>query len=153
MAVVKPFRYDTLLRVRQRQEDIKSMALAEMRRAVHFAEQQRAELVEQQLAALTAAGELARRQFDAGEVRRYYAYERHLARLAVEKDAEIRHLRTQERGRRTELETAMKRRKMLERLKERLEQAYDYVMNREERKRLDETAVNRAALADGPPKP
>ena len=42
---------------------------------------------------------------------------------------------------------------MLHQLKERLEQAYDYVMNREERKRLDETAVNRAALADGPPKP
>ena len=47
----------------------------------------------------------------------------------------------------------MKRRKMLERLKERLEQAYEYVMNREERKRQDETAVNRAALADGTQKP
>ncbi|HPJ98109.1 MAG TPA: flagellar FliJ family protein [Candidatus Hydrogenedentes bacterium] len=153
MAPGKPFRYDTLLRVRQRQEELKSMALAEMRRAVDFAEQQRAEIVEQQFAALNAAGELAQRQFNASEVRRYFSYERHLARLAVEKDAEIRHLRTQERGRRKELEAAMKRRKMLERLKERLEEAYDYVVNREERKRLDETAVNRAALADGTQKP
>lgn len=149
MAPGKPFRYDTLLRVRQRQEKLKSMALAEMRRAVDFAEQQRAEILEQQFAALNAAGELTQREFNASEVRRYFSYERHLARLAVEKDAEIRHLRSQEHGRRKELETAMKRRKMLERLKERLDEAYDYVMNREERKRLDETAVNRAALADG----
>ncbi|MGI6458608.1 MAG: flagellar export protein FliJ [Candidatus Hydrogenedentales bacterium] len=149
MAPGKPFRYDTLLRVRQRQEELKSMALAEMRRAVDFAEQQRAEILEQQFAALNAAGELTQREFNASEVRRYFSYERHLARLAVEKDAEIRHLRSQEHGRRKELETAMKRRKMLERLKERLDEAYDYVMNREERKRLDETAVNRAALADG----
>ena len=148
MAPGRPFRYGVLLRVRQRQEDIKSLALAEARRAVHFAERQHREIVGQQLAAFSAAGAHAQERFDASDVRRYFAYERHLSRLAVEKDAEIKDLRVQEEKRRGELEEAMKKRRILERLKERKDRAYRYVMGKEEQKRLDEVAVNRAALAD-----
>jgi flagellar protein FliJ len=150
MALRKLFRYGTLLRVRQRQEDLKSMALAEMRRVVHYAERQHAEIVHQQLAAFSAAAALTREHFDASDIRRYFLYERHLSRLAVEKDAEITHLRGQEHERRNELEQAMKKRKILERLKERQDHAYQYALGKEEQKRLDEVAVNRAAVADGP---
>ncbi|MFO7975983.1 MAG: flagellar export protein FliJ [Candidatus Hydrogenedentota bacterium] len=150
MALKKPFRYGTLLRVRQRQEDLKSMALAKMRRAVLSAEQQHKEIVGQQLAAFSSAAAMTREHFDVSDIRRYFLYERHLSRLAVEKDAEITHLRTQEEERRSELEQAMKDRKMLERLKERRERALQYALGKEEQKRLDESAVNRAVVGDGP---
>ena len=149
MVPSKQFRYGTLLRVRQRQEELKSMALAQMRRAVRVAEQQRSEIVGQQLAALTTAAERTQEDFDAGDVRRYFLYERHLSRLAVEKDAEITDLRTREDERRLQLEDAMKDRKMLERLKARKEKAYQYAVNKEEQKLLDEAAVNRAAMGEG----
>ena len=82
MAPAKQFRYGTLLRVRQRQEELKSMALAQMRRAVRVAEQQRSEIVGQQMSALMTAGERTQEDFDAGDVRRSFLYERHLSRLA-----------------------------------------------------------------------
>jgi flagellar export protein FliJ len=150
MAFKKTFRYGTLLRVRQHQEDLKSMALAEMRRAVHCAEEQHKEIVGQQLAALSTAAALTVERFDASDIRRYFLYERYLARLAVEKDAELTNLRAQEQERRSELEQAMKNRRILERLKEHRQRAYDYALGQEEQKRLDEVAVNRAAVADGP---
>ncbi|HQM48691.1 MAG TPA: flagellar FliJ family protein [Candidatus Hydrogenedentes bacterium] len=149
MASLKPFRYGVLLRVRQRQEDLKSLALAEMRRAVHTAEEQHSEIVGEQIAALTAAAALTRERFDASDVRCYFSYERYLSRLAVEKHAELMHLRTQEEVRRGELEQAMKNRKILERLKEHRDAAYQYELGREEQHYLDEVAVNRAAMANG----
>ncbi len=152
MAAAKPFRYGTLLRVRQRQEDAKSTALAQMRRAVRSAEEQHREIVGQQLAAFESAAALACEQFDASDIRRYFVYERHLSRLAVEKDAEIAHLRREEDERRSDLEEAMKRRKVLEKLKSRKDEALKYMLGQEEQKRVDEAAVNRAAQADGPRK-
>ncbi len=128
------------------------MALAQMRRAVRVAEQQRNEITEQQVLALTTASELSREEFDASEIRRYFSYERHLSRLAVEKDSQLAHLRTQEQGRQAELEDAVKSRRILERLKERKDKAYQFALGKEEQKRLDEAAVTRAAMADGPAK-
>ena len=61
--------------------------------------------------------------------------------------------RTREDERRLQLEDAMKDRKMLERLKARKDKAYQYTLNKEEQKLLDEAAVNRAAMAEGRARP
>ena len=57
--------------------------------------------------------------FQAEEVGRYFQYERHLARLAVETDARLLELRALEEKRRAELEEALKSRRMVEKLQER----------------------------------
>jgi len=88
-----------------------------------------------------------RQEFDARDIRQYYVYERYLARLAVEKDANLAQLRSVEETRRNELEDAMKERRIVERLKERLTDAFLEEVTKEEQKTTDETATNHAALA------
>ncbi len=143
----RPFRYDTLLRVRQRQEEIKATSLGSTRRAIRTAEHQRVEIVREQMTMLEEAGKAAEREFDASDVRRYYQYERHLARLAVEKDADLAQLRKVEQDRRAELEEAMKQRRVVERLKERRQRAFLAELNKEEQAFNDEVATNQAAMA------
>ena len=139
-------KYAVLLRVRQRQELLKAQALAAARRDVGRAQAQRDALAEEQQRVLNEAGEAARRQVDAAKVQAFIHYERHIARLAVDKDAEIHALQAAAEKRRGELEDAMKRRKVVDRLYERERLAYrDHVL-REEQKLLDETASVQAAL-------
>ena len=77
----------------------------------------------------------------------YYRYERHLARLAVEKDAHIAELKTAETKRRAELEDAFKSRRMVEKLSEKEIAAYRAVVGKNEQAVLDETATNHAAMS------
>ncbi|MBM3288623.1 MAG: flagellar export protein FliJ [Candidatus Hydrogenedentes bacterium] len=139
-------KYAVLLRVRERQERLKAQALAAARRDVGRAQAQRDALAEEQQRVLGEAGEAARRQVDAAKVQAFIHYERHIARLAVDKDAEIHALRSAAEKRRAELEDAMKRRKVVERLTERERLAFRDRVLREEQKALDETASVQAAL-------
>lgn len=148
MALPRGFRLDTLLRIRQRQEDQKAMALAEARRDAQQAQARQAGIVARQQAMLAAAGDAARARFDASDVRRYYQHERHLARLAVEQDALVRQLEAEAARRRDELEEALKRKRMVERLRERRAAARAAALRREEQRQLDEIAVNLAVLRD-----
>jgi len=134
-----------LLRVRQRQEDAQARRVAATRREIANVQNQRNEVIRQQLLALEEAGRTAQRRFAATDVRRYYQYERHLARLADEADAAIRQLRERESSERAELEEAMKTRRTVERLKERLMDAYLGVLLKDEQRALDEAATNQAA--------
>ena len=139
-------KYAMLLRVRERQERLKAQSLAAARRDVGRAVAQRDALAEEQERVLGEAGEAARHRVDAAKVQAFIHYERHIARLAVDKDAEIHSLKSVAETRRGELEDAMKRRKVVERLNERARLAYrDYVL-REEQKLLDETGSVHAAL-------
>jgi flagellar export protein FliJ len=138
-----------LLRVRERREDLRAQALAETRREIHVNERQRDEIIDRQRRTLEEAGAAAQHEFDARDVRQYYVYERHLARLAVEKDANLAQLRSTEETRRIELEDAMKERRIVERLKERLNDAFTAEVVKEEQKTTDETATNHAAIARG----
>lgn len=139
-------KYAVLLRVRERQELLRAQALAAARRDVGRAQAQRDALAEEQKRVLGEAGQAARKRFDAFKVQSFIYYERHIARLAVDKDAEIHALSAVAEKRRGELEEAMKRRKVVERLSERARLAYrDYVL-REEQKQLDETASIQASL-------
>lgn len=139
-------KFAVLLRVRERQERSKAQALAAARRDVGRAQAQRDALSEEQTRVLGEAGKAAKHNVDAAKVQAFIHYERHIARLAVDKDAEIHALKAAAEKRRAELEDAMKRRKVVERLDERARLAYrDHVM-REEQKLLDETASIQAAL-------
>ncbi len=143
----KPFQYDTLLRVRKRQEDIRAQALAAALRDQHAAEHRRAEITRDQVRALERASETASQEFTASDVRRFFQYERHLAHLATQTDAAIRELRGEAGKRRAELEEAMKRRRILERLEERQQGAFLAELNKEEQAMGDEVATNYAAIA------
>lgn len=142
-----PGQLNTLLRIRRRQEDMKAQAVAETRRKTDFAREQQRALAEAQNSALEQAGELARKEFDAGDVRRYYQYERHLARLSVEKDAEIRGLESEAETRRRALEGAMKRRRIIERLQEHRLASFLVEQRKDEQKLTDEVANNYAVMA------
>lgn len=141
------FRFQTLLRVRKRQEDSKSRALAEVRRDIRIAEQRRDEIAREQARTLEHVGESTRQKFDANDILRYYQYERHLARVAVDRDAAIAQLKGVERERLVELEEAMKKRRVVERLRERQEAVHMAEANKEEQTLADEAAGNLAAVA------
>lgn len=150
MARIKPKAYDTLLRVRQRQEDLRAQAVATARREVLNAQAQRDELAREQLRMLSSAGERLQQDFDAADVRRFYQHERHLAQLGVEKDVEIHALEVAAEDRRLELEAASKRRRIVERLQERKRTAYIKHMNKLDQQQTDETATTYASLGLSP---
>lgn len=138
--------YETILRIRKRQEDIKAQALAAARRHVHAARRERTRIAEEQMRALHAAQSIAQGRFDADEVRRYYQYERHLAHLADAKDAAIRQLEAVAEEKRGALETAAKTRRVMERLVERRLMAQLHHLRKMEQSAMDEAATIRAAL-------
>jgi flagellar export protein FliJ len=145
MARLNPKAYDTLVRVRKTQEDLRAQHLATARREVQAATAQRNEIEREQVRMLEEAGARLRDQFDASDVRRFYQHERHLAQLGVEKDIEIRELEAAAEKRRQELEAASKRRRVVERLQERKRAAYIKHVNKLEQQQLDETAAAYAA--------
>lgn len=147
----KTGQFDTLLRVRQRLEDLKAMALAESRRELHHARSQRDGIAAEQRRALEMAGSAAQAQFDASDVRRYYQHERHLAQLAVEKDAEIHALEGTIELRRAALEKALRDKRVVERLRERRLAAHLKEVRRKEQQMLDEIALNYSTLRTGFP--
>ena len=103
MAQPDPKSYDTLLRVRQRQEDLRAQTLAEARRREHLALAERDALAQEQQRMLEEAGTLLTRHFDAADVRRYFQHERHLARLGDDKDIQILEFQAQAEARRLAL--------------------------------------------------
>lgn len=145
MAGNDKFRYDMLLRVRTLQQDIKAQVLGETRRAVQATEQERDDILAMRQQTLEDAAQKAARHIDVRDVYRYYAYERHLARLAVEKDAQLAMLRKQEEAHRLELEEAMKRKKVVERLKDRHDERAQSEQKKSEQRFSDEVANSREA--------
>jgi len=146
MAKPDPKSYDTLLRVRQRQEDLRAQTLAEVRRRERTAQAEREALAREQQRMLEDAGSVLTQHFDAADVRRYYQHERHLARMGDEKDIQIREIQVQAEERRAELEAASKRRRMVERLQERKREAYRVHLNKLDQQQTDETATTYASL-------
>lgn len=149
MATRRPEQYATLLRVRKRQEDLNAQVLAGVRRELRAAELQREDFEDQQRRAIDSAQAHAGADFDERLFCRYVRYQRHLARMAVAKDAEIEQLRHQVEGRRLELETAMRQRRMVDKLIERSESIASKRVKKEEQRSSDEAASTQAALAIG----
>jgi flagellar export protein FliJ len=144
VARANPDRYKTLLRVRQRMEDKRSTDLAQTRRRIQAADQERSALERQQVRMLETAAGRTQAAFSADDVQRYYQYERHLSRWLAEKDAEIVSLQQVETERLAALEEAMKEKRMTERLHERAWENHRALLAQLEQKLTDETAVVRA---------
>ena len=140
-----PNRYATLLRVRKQREDLKAQELATSRRAVQRSQRERSSLELTRQSALEQAGKTLLEEFDAAQIRRYYQYERHLAILRDQKDAEIRDLQSVASEKREALEEATQARHIAEKLHEGQREAHRVDVNKEAQKQLDETATMYAA--------
>lgn len=145
------FQYETLLRVRKRQEELRAQELALAVMDYQHARRERADIASEHRRALDHARLLLQdKQINARDLRRYHQYERHLSRVGDDKDAEIQALHEVMEERREVLAEAMKKRKIFERLKEK------HVLNQRHRLRkhnqteTDETASIRAALREAP---
>lgn len=145
-----PNRYATILRLRKQAEDRQAQIVAAVRQEVQRAQRQRTSLELTRRAALEHAGTTLRERFDAEDVRGYYQYERHLAGLRDEKDAEIRDLQRQEADQIAILEQATQGRRVAEKLHERRVEAYRAHLRKEEQRYVDETATMYAARSTTP---
>lgn len=140
---------NTLVRVRRRQEDLKAQAFARAQRDVQNAVEQRAGLEVYQRRMLDRAGELMQgEEVDASALRLVYQYERHLGRLVVERDAQIRQLEKVADSKRGDLESALKNRRMVERLETHAVERYRRFRSILEQKQHDEIAGARAVRND-----
>ena len=108
-------RYATLARVRKHQEEQKAQVLAQARRVVRGLEEQRRELEAYRERVLERAADQASGPVEA-QMRALYLFERHLGRLADEKDVEIDAGVSDAEERRSEFEEAVKQRRIIERL-------------------------------------
>lgn len=136
-----PNRYAAILRIRKQAEDRQAQVVSAVRQDILQAQRQRTSLELTRQAALESAGTSLRKQFDAEDIRGYYQYERHLAGLRDEKDAEIRALQRQEAEQLSVLELKTKGRRIAEKLHERRVGAYREFLRKDEQKRVDETAT------------
>lgn len=143
----RPVQFDTLLRIRQVQQTLRAHDLATARREIAAAERQRADLVQERLSLFDEAGRRARDRFDAREIRAYYQYERYLSRRIDDQDSELRRLEGIAAERRIALEEAMKRRRMVDKLRERKMDVYMHEVRKDEQKLSDEKATGSAAVA------
>lgn len=148
-----PNRYAAILRIRQQTEDTEAQTLTGIRGEIHQAQRQRTELELTRQSTLDQAGASLREQFDAESIRGYYQYERHMAHLRDQKDADIRALRLKEEQQREVLEAATKQRRIAERLHGRRWERYRAYLRQQEQKILDETAIMYAARRVETPEP
>lgn len=138
-----PQRYETLLRVRKHQEELKSVALAQERRILRDLNHQREDIEEYRLGVLQRAGTEAAERPVAGRLAAYHRFERHLRRLADDKDVEIGEQQQVCEEKRAELEEAIQRKRIVERLTEKAEKnLYEWNTRREQRFHDDLSAVH-----------
>ena len=138
-------RYEVLLRVRKRQEDIKAQALA-VRRNEHAAlRRQRRELEERRRAMLKEADIPRGARVEPRKLEALFQFERHLARRSDAKDAEIAMHGVAVQQARAELESALAQKRIMEKLIERAEAVERAHALRREQRSHDESAVIRFA--------
>lgn len=149
MAKDRIARYDVLLRVRQRQEDIKAQALAVKRNEHAALRRQRRELEEWRRTVLKGANIAPGAPVDPRRLEAVYQFERHLGRRADAKDAEIALHGKSVQAARAELESALAQKRIMEKLIERAEAAERAAALRREQRAHDELAVIRFAHQAG----
>lgn len=146
----KPDRYAALLRVRQREEDVRAAALAKAVGAVRNAESRRRALVERHEDALQRASE-ATAGTDAGRMEQFAQYERHITQLIAHTDRDLEQLQGDRQKRQVEFEASHRRRRMIDRLIEQVAARWESHVQREERKAIEESVAMRyARRKEGP---
>jgi len=138
-------RYEVLLRVRKRQEDIKAQALAVKRNEHAALRRQRRELDERRRTMLKEADIPRGARVDPVRLQAVYQFERHLARRADAKDAEIAVHAGVVQAARAELESALAQKRIMEKLIERAETIERAAALRRQQRWHDESAVIRFA--------
>lgn len=138
--------YALLLRVRKRREDLKAAALAAARRDVRNAEHDRDQIEAYQRKIIEQATDSTRGKLRAGRANEYIHYERHLARLAVKKDAEIATMEQTAEERLEELSEAAKQRRIVDKLNENLGRQHMREKAKIEQRAYDELGAVRSAL-------
>jgi flagellar export protein FliJ len=144
MGTPRTFRLATVLRVRKLQEDLQAQQLATVRSERLAAQDTLRRIESEQRRMLDEAGASGQTRLEAAAVNRYFQYERHLAHLAVRKDAEIAGLRRAEEERRASLEDASKRKRIVERLEEYHQDALRGELAGLDQRASDEVALNRS---------
>jgi len=145
MAQDRIARYEVLLRVRKRQEDLKAQALS-VKRSEHAAlRRQRRELDERRRAVLKEADIPRGARVDPVKLQTMYQFERHLGQRAAAKDAEIALHGVAVQAARAELDSALAQKRIMEKLIERAEKAERAEAVRREQRWHDESAVIRFA--------
>lgn len=145
MALRHPENYAMLARVRKQQEDVRARDVARGDRNVRAAMAEGSQLAAMQKAIMIKADNLAETEVDTSKVDGYLQYERHLARLSVEQDAKIRTLRGVVNDLRAELTEAVKKRRIIDRLIERADEALLKRTLKSEQQIMDELASIRGA--------
>ncbi len=143
----KPFTYHVLLRVRTRKEEMASQKLAQLQRRIQHTSDRAAQIRGIQENVLSQAAQQMRGQFTVRDIQQFYQYEQHMARQALEADADLRRLRQEESTQQLELQEAVKQRKVVEKLKERRNKQMRFFLAKTEQRIADETAVSRSAQA------
>ncbi len=138
-------RYEVLLRVRKRQEDLKAQALAVKRNEHAALRRQRRELDERRRAMLKEADIPRGARVDPVRLQAVFQYERHLSRRTDAKDVEIAMHAVVVKSARAELESALAQKRIMEKLIERAERAERAKALRREQRWHDESAVIRFA--------
>lgn len=139
-------RYCDLLRLRKRQEDIKSQVYANAVRGIRLAEHEK-QLMENRRIALFVESEVAEGSvIDMEMKRKIQQYERYLARGIVEQDALIHERTLEVNAKRDDMSESVKLRRMMETLLEHSRDEVSAKYKRQERLDVDEVASVRAAL-------
>ncbi len=144
--MMRKFRFATLLRVRELQEELKAQELGKVQRELALARQEREHLVAEQQRMLEEAARKTRDVFDAAPVVQYFYHERFLSRRLDELDARIAQLRELEEARRQEVAEASKAKRVVQRLREKHQKAMQMEINKIEQMLADEVAVSRVSM-------
>lgn len=134
----------TLLRVRERLEDLRAMELAASLRARDDARAQRDRVAESLRDNLMERARAQRNRFQPAIMRHRAQYERYLAQLLDAADATLRQREQEVEERRAVLIEAARDRKVMEKLKEKVNQAYQAGLLRLERRELDDLTSARS---------
>ena len=147
------FRFETLLTTRRHAEDARQKELSDAKRALAAEQALLRESRETRRRSLTELGRRQGEGFRAADLALFGSY---LERLGREIDARVKRVAAAERRvsqQRLLVVEAMKRRKVLEKLREKDEREFHDTLARNERKFIDEVATGRHARIAGQPRP
>jgi flagellar export protein FliJ len=139
-------RYDDLLRLRKRQEDIKAQVYANAIRSIRLAKGEKNLMEERRIALFTESEVAEGSVIDMEMKRKVQQYERHLARAIVEQDALIHERTVDTNAKRDDMTESVKLRRMMETLLEHSRNEVSAEYAKQERLNIDEVASVRAAL-------
>ncbi len=144
------FKFDTLLRYRERQKDIQEVCLAQAQLDVIRAESRLEQVRDERQKSIGNVTELQRNGADPAEIKEYYDYLNHLGRNEKDAASQLCEKITSHEKVRLELIEASKREKVVSKLKENQLQDFKQEITKSDAKALDEIAIAQFRRRGGP---